>query len=207
MAATKFGMKLKQYKTARRLGARVFSKTQNPKFVLTKRTTARKHTRPLSEYGLQLIEKQKMRLTYNLSERQFATYVKKALQKKGVNPADFLYKNLESRLDNVAFRLGLAKTRPLARQMVSHGHLLVNDRKVNIPSYAVRHGDRVLVRAGSKDKKLFTGIVESLATQTIPAWLTLDVKKMEGTVTGVPKLEISSGDVFNATAVIGYYSR
>lgn len=201
-------MALKQYKTARRLGARIFSKTQNPKFVLTKKSGGiRKHGKPMTEYGLQLIEKQKMRLTYNLSERQFATYVKKAMLKKGVNPAEFLYKNLESRLDNVIYRLGLVKTRPLARQVVSHGHITVNGKKLNIPSYAVALNDRIAVRAGSRERKLFTGITESIASHTVPAWLTMDAHKMEGTMVGVPRHEGESGDALNTTAVIGFYSR
>ncbi|MBI2047993.1 MAG: 30S ribosomal protein S4 [Parcubacteria group bacterium] len=199
--------KLKQYKTARRLGARIFSKTQNPKFMLTKKPATRKHPSPISEFGLQLIEKQKMRFTYNLKERQCATYVKKAMSKKGVNPAHYLYKNLESRLDNVVYRLGFAKSRPLARQIVSHGHITVNDRRVNIPSYSVKEGDRIGIRAGSRERKLFTDIAEPLKTHTPPSWLTLDAKKIEGRVAAPPKMEVASGDVFNLGAVIGFYSR
>ncbi|MBI2108620.1 MAG: 30S ribosomal protein S4 [Parcubacteria group bacterium] len=199
--------KLKQYKTARRLGARIFSKTQNPKFILTKKTVARKHPSPITEFGIQLLEKQKMRLTYNLNERQFATYVKKATLKKGVNPAEHLYKNLELRLDNVVFRLGFAKTRPLARQMVSHGHIMVNGRRVNIPSFTVGGKDRIEIRPGSRESKLFMNISESLNTHITPAWLSLDPKKMEGNVIGIPKLEMISGDVFSIPAVIGFYSR
>ena len=200
-------MKLKQYKTARRLGARIFSKTQNPKFTLTKKHVVRKHPSPITEYGLQLLEKQKMRFTYNLKERQFATYVKKAILKKGVSSAEHLYKNLESRLDNVVFRLGLAKTRPLARQMVSHGHITVNGRRVNIPSSMVKEGDRVGIRPGSREKKMFVGIAESLKIHQAPPWLVLDAEKREGSVVGVPKAEGHSGDVFNVGAVIGFYSR
>lgn len=200
-------MKLKQYKTARRLGARIFSKTQNPKFVLTKAAVVRKHPSPMTEYGLQLIEKQKMRLSYNLNERQFATYVKKAMLKKGINPIDYLYKNLESRLDTIVHRLGFAKTRPLGRQMVSHGHITVNGRKVTIPSFQVREGDVIGIRAGSRNKKLFLEILEPLKAHNPPSWLALDVTKMEGKVIGVPKTSKTSGDVFNITAVMGYYSR
>lgn len=200
-------MKLKQYKTARRLGARIFSKTQNPKFALTKKTVARKRPAPLSEYGLQLIEKQKMRYVYNLSEHQFANYVKKAMQKRGVNPGDYLYKNLELRLDNVVYRLGLAKTRPLARQMVSHGHITVNGRRVTVPSFAVSLGNRVGVRAGSKDKKLFSNITELEMTHNLPSWLEVDTAKIEGHIKGEPKTSKSSEDVFNVSSVIGFYSR
>ena len=200
-------MKLKQYKTARRLGARIFSKTQNPKFVLTKRTALRKHPSPITEFGLQFLEKQKMRYVYNLNERQFASYVKKAMEKSGVDPADYLYRNLELRLDNVLYRLGFAKTRPLARQLVSHGHVLVNKRRVNIPSFKVKELDTIEIKDQSKNKKIFTGIVESLKNHLLSPWLSLDAPNIQGKVIGTPKREKVSDDLFNISSVIGFYSR
>ena len=156
---------------------------------------------------MQLIEKQKMRYSYNLSERQFGTYVKKATLKKGVNPAEYLYKNLESRLDSVVYSLGLAKTRPLARQMVSHGHITVNGRRVNIPAFSVKAGDAIGVREQSKNRALFTNIAEPLKSYTPPGWLALDAKNLEGKVLGVPQLNATAQSVFNITSVIGFYSR
>ncbi len=200
-------MQLKQYKTARRLGARIFSKTQNPKFVLTKRMKLRKHPSPMSEFGLQFIEKQKMRYSYNVSERQFRNFVKNAMEKSGVDPAAYLYSTIELRLDNVLYRLGLAKTRPLARQLVSHGHILVNKKKVTIPSYTLKTGDCIQIRVGSREKKVFADIKESLKTHTSPPWLSLDMSTIEGKIIGIPKLEKSSEGLFNVSEVIGFYSR
>jgi len=200
-------LKLKQYKTARRLGARIFSKTQNPKFILTKRVRRTRRPSPATEYGLQLIEKQKVRYTYHLNERQFSQYVKKAAGKRGINPVEYLYRTLEQRLDNTVYRLGLASTRPLARQMVSHGHITVNERRVNIPSFSISKGDCIAIREESKDKKFFIGLSESLKEYTPPAWLSLDVSKQEGVAVGVPVLGESSEDLFNLTSVIEFYSR
>jgi len=200
-------LKLKQYKTARRLGARIFPKTQNPKFILTKRVRRARRPSPTTEYGLQLIEKQKVRYTYHLNERQFARYVKKAAGKRGINPVEYLYQTLEQRLDNTVYRLGFASTRPLARQMVSHGHITVNGRRVNIPSFSVSKGDRVAIRKESTDKKFFISLSESLKEYTPPTWLSLDVSKQEGVAVGAPMLDESSEDLFNLTSVIEFYSR
>ncbi|MDP3726478.1 MAG: 30S ribosomal protein S4 [bacterium] len=200
-------MRLKQYKTARRLGARIFSKTQNPKFVLTKHMKLRKHPSPMTEFGLQFLEKQKMRYSYNLSERQFGNYVKSAMTKSGVDPGVYLYSILELRLDNVLYRLGLAKTRPLARQLVSHGHIVVNKKKVTISSCKLREGDLIQIRGGSREKKVFADLTESLKTHTSPSWLSFDMNTMEGKVIGIPKLEKFSEGLFNISEVIGFYSR
>jgi len=201
--------KLKQYKICRRLGARVFSKCENPKFVLSPkiRSRTKRRQRPLSEFGVQLLEKQKVRYLYGLRERQFSNYVKVATSKKGVNPAQELFKNLESRLDNTVFHLGFAKTRPFARQMISHGHIVVNGRKVTIPSYKVKKGDRISVRPGSGQKALFHDLGERLKEQKCPAWLSLNQKKHEGVVAGAPALDDSSGALFNLTSVVEFYSR
>lgn len=200
--------KLKQYKISRRLGARLFPKTENPKFVLTpKRKMTKKRPRPMSEFGLELFEKQKTRIVYGLRERQFANYVKRATQDKTRNPVEHLYILLETRLDNVVFRLGFAKTRILARQMVSHGHIIVNDRKVTIPSYHMKEGDVIGIREGSKEKPLFFGLAEFFKEHALPAWLIRDAKKLEGEVKGAPTLNDYSGAIFNLTSVIEFYSR
>ncbi|MAG12615.1 30S ribosomal protein S4 [bacterium] len=199
-------MKIKQYKTARRLGARIFPKTQNPKFILNKRVQRARRPSPTTEYGLQLIEKQKVRYTYNLNERQFAQYVKKATGKKGINPVGYLYQTLEQRLDNVVFRLGFASTRPLARQMVSHGHITVNGRRVNIPSFRVSMDDRIAIRKESKDKN-FSSLSKSPKEYTPPVWLSIDIDKREGVVVSTPVSDKSSEDLFNLTSVLEFYSR
>ncbi|MBI1999356.1 MAG: 30S ribosomal protein S4 [Parcubacteria group bacterium] len=200
--------RIKQFKIARRLGARVFPKTENPRFVLTPRQRTQKHrVAPLSEYGTQLLEKQKVRYAYGLREAQFSNYVKKAMGKKGANSAAQLFRLLESRADNVVYRLGLANTRRAARQMVSHGHITVNGRKTTVPSQSLSVGDRVGVRAGSSGKKLFQEIEKSFETRTPPAWLARDEKKREGVVSAAPSLETGGEALFNLTSVIEFYSR
>src|SRR3989344_3371850 len=127
-----------KFKICRRLGSGVYDKCQTTKFSTSSKGGMASGKRPKapSEYGAQLIEKQKIRFSYGISERQLSNYVKKASLMKGAG-AEKLYEELESRLDNVIYRMGLASTRRAARQMVSHGHFIVNDKKVTIPSYEV----------------------------------------------------------------------
>ena len=160
----------------------------------------------MTEYGIQLKEKQKVRNVYRLSEKQFSAYVKNAASVKDIAPTEQLFRNLETRLDNVAFRLGFANSRPLARQIVSHGHLTVNGRRVDIPSYKLRKDDVVELREQSKAKPLFADLVEKLQKHTAPSWLKLDAKKMQGVIQGDPSLE-HSDMTFNLTSVMEYYSR
>ena len=197
-----------KYKIARRLGASIFEKTQTQKFALSESRKGRRRTgkrpRALSEYGRQLIEKQKVRYTYLLREGQFSRYVNKALSSQGSNNAELLYKMLESRLDNAVYRLGFANTRGLARQLVSHGHMTVNGRKVTIPSYRLSKGDKAAVRMESRNKSVFSGLAERLKDHNPPAWLRLD--GFQGEVVGEPKAE--AGELqFDLTSVIEYYSR
>src|SRR3989344_4484162 len=144
-----------KYKIARKVGAPVFEKTQSQKFILSKnrkeaaKTRQAKHSRQKTDYGLQMLEKQKARYTYIINERQFANYVKAAIAKKGVNNAEALFQSLESRLDNVVYRLGFANTRLFSRQMVGHGHIIVNGRRVSMPSFRVKIGDKIRIRDGS----------------------------------------------------------
>jgi len=170
------------------------------------RDSDRKHRTNISEFGSQLREKQKVRVTYGLRERQFANYVKEASSKKGVNPTERLYENLESRLDSVAYRMGFAVSRSIARQMVSHGHLTVNGKRVNIPSYRVSPGDVIAIREGSKGKVLFTNLAERLEKYNAPMWLYVDVAKLTGTIQTMPKSS-ESDQVFNFSSVIEFYSR
>src|SRR3989344_5668080 len=143
-----------RYKIARRIGPDIFPKTQSPKYALrTGRVIVKGYGR--SEYGMQLKEKQRARFFYGLSERQFARYVSNAIAKKTMRDDEALYLELETRLDNVIYRLGIAPSRQASRQMVSHGHFTVNDVRVTIPSYRVKAGDVIRVRKASQTKPLF----------------------------------------------------
>src|SRR6185369_7878297 len=132
-----------RYKIAKRLGASVFEKAQSQKFAISAERSAKNKRRGrgrVSEYGKQMLEKQKVRVTYGLPERQFRSYVRKALLAHSSQPSDRLHELLELRLDNVIWRLGLAKTRRAARQMVAHGHVTVNGKKSRVPSYMLSVG-------------------------------------------------------------------
>ena len=166
----------------------------------------RKHRSMQTEYGTQLREKQKVRNVYCLSEKQFAKYVKDATSRKGVNPAERLYENLETRLDSVVFRLGLADSRAHARQIATHGHVTVNGRRIDVPSYKVKKGDILQVREGSKTNTLFTSRTEKIKKHKFPTWVSFDSGKLEATVKGVPVLDRNEF-TFNLTSVIEFYSR
>ncbi len=198
---------LKKYKIGRRLGSGVFEKCQTQKFVLSEgrrakstRSATARPKRP-TDYGLQLIEKQKVRVMYGLRERQFRNYVDKALVT--AQPAHTLFQLLESRLDNIVYRAALAPTRRMARQMVSHGHFLVNNKRTTVPSYALSINDTFSVRQGSMKLAYFADVDRSKST-TVPAWVTFDSKKMGGTIVGQP----ANPDPFlNFQSVIEFYSR
>lgn len=134
-----------------------------------------------SEYGIQLNEKQKVKFIYGVLEKQFRKYYVMASKKSGITGQNLL-QILESRLDNVVFRLGLANTRKEARQIVNHGHILVNGKKVDIPSYLVKPGDVVAVREKSKSSARMKEIVEANEKRIIPKWLSMDKNKLEGRV-------------------------
>lgn len=199
-----------KYKIAKRLGASVFEKTQTQKFAIAEERAARNkkgRRQNQTEFGKQLLEKQKVRMTYGLSEKQFSNYVATATSTHGKPPAETLHRLLELRLDNVAYRLGLAPTRRAARQMVSHGHLTVNGVKTTIPSRAMKIGDVIAVREGSKAAVLFENFAEKFAERpTLSPWLSWDPKTMKGSVNEVPTEEAASpaGDL---VAVLSFYSR
>jgi small subunit ribosomal protein S4 len=196
-----------KYKTARRLGANVFDKTQTTKFAAKeaqKKTT--KRPRPKSEYGLQLIEKQKAKITYGVNERMFSKYVKSILDKAGANSPEKLISILESRIDNVIYRLGFAPSRQAARQIVSHGHIKINGLKITVPSYLISLGDIVTIKEGSLNKPIFKDIAEKIKDQNYPSWLAFDIKKLEAKVQGDPKLS-SVETNFDTAAVLNFYSR
>lgn len=196
-----------KYKIARRIGSAVFDKTQTQKFAVSEgkhSKGAKGKKKQLSEYGLQLIEKQKIRFTYGVTEKQFSNYVKEAIETKGVNSADLLHELLEVRLDNVVYRAGLAPTRQASRQMVSHGHILVNGKKTTVPSYRLKTGDKFSVREGSKKSILFADLSKKLEKVQSPVWLSFDSGKMEGSVKNRPTKE---GAMLDFAKVLEFYSR
>ncbi|MBI4086655.1 30S ribosomal protein S4 [Candidatus Kaiserbacteria bacterium] len=199
-----------KFKICKRLGGAVFEKCQTQKFTLVearKKTTGGRGKRQgaASDYKRQLIEKQKMRYMYGLSETQLSRYVDESIEKSD-NPSHALMTRLESRLDNVVYRLGLARTRRLARQMVSHGHITVNGRKVTVPSYLVVQNQQVAVRDGSKESVLFQSIREEGDDGRVPVWLSFDRKALAGSVTAVPSYDAHEL-LFDLEQVFEYYSR
>jgi len=198
-----------RYKIARRLGAPVFEKTQTQKYALSqarKEKSRKGFMKPKSNFGIQLLEKQKARYTYCLSEKQFSKYAKGALAKKDANATSKLFENLEMRADNTAFRAGFAPTRLAARQMVSHGHLFVNDKRITIPSYKLSVGDKLSIRPASSNKPLFQNIDDRIKSATSPSWIKVDFDKKIAEIQGLPKVE-GSDLLFDLGSVLEFYSR
>ena len=168
----------------------------------------KKRPRPLSEYGKELKEKQKLKKLYNLREAQFRKYVKEVLRKRRMveDPTTLLVKRLENRLDNVVFRLGFAKTRVQARQLVNHGHFSVNDAKVNIPSYQIKKDDKITILPKKLQKKIFQNLSTTLKKHEPPSWLELDKEKLKGKVVGEPSVEEASLPI-EIPAIFEFYSR
>jgi len=159
----------------------------------------------VSDYGRQLSEKQKLRFIYNISEQQLRKYFKEGMKKKG-DIRELLISALQRRLDNVVFRLGWAKSRRQARQVVSHGHILVNGRKVNIPSYQVRQGQIIKIKDKSLKKSIFKDLFANLKKHKSPDWLDLNKEKMEAKVIALPKLEDVEKNI-DLGLIIDFYSR
>lgn len=159
----------------------------------------------MSEYGLQLREKQKAKFIYGVLEKPFRNYYKKADRKKGMT-GDNLMTMLESRLDNVVFRLGFARTRREARQIVDHKHVLVNGQSVNIPSYLVKAGDVIEIREKSKSLQRYKDIVEVTAGRISPEWLEQDLEALKGTVKALPTREQIDVPV-NEMLIVELYSK
>ncbi|MSU55835.1 MAG: 30S ribosomal protein S4 [Candidatus Taylorbacteria bacterium] len=194
-----------RYKIARRLGADIFPKTQSPKFALrTGKVMVKGYGR--SEFGAQLKEKQRARFFYGLGERQFARYVSNAIAKKNLRDDEALYLELETRLDNVIYRLGIAPSRQASRQYVSHGHFMVNGVRVTIPSYRVKTGDVIRLRKASESKPLFLNLKDTIRDHQNPTWLRFDLQKGEATVVGTPKL-VRTELPFNIGAILEFYRR
>ncbi|MES2014445.1 MAG: 30S ribosomal protein S4 [Patescibacteria group bacterium] len=197
-----------RYKICKRLGSSIFEKCQTQRFALSKERSLankKKGRRNISDYNRQLIEKQKLRLTYGLTEKQFSSYVTKALESKA-NPQAALFSSLESRLDSVAYRMGLASTHRMARQMVSHGHLVVNGKRVTVPSYRVSAGDVVTVRTGSQESPMFQTLVDKLKEFRSPSWVSYDTEKKEGKLITAPVFT-EQDTVADIGAVFEYYTR
>lgn len=163
--------------------------------------------RMLSEYGKELREKQILKYWYNLTESQLAGYVKSCLGKrKGEDAGELLIRELESRLDNVVFRMGVASSRSQARQIVNHGHFLVNGKRVNIPSFKAKKGDIVALVPGSAKKAYFQEILPELKKHKTPSWINFEPEKFQAEITGQPTLEEANPPV-EMSAIFEFYSR
>ncbi len=201
------GIKKAKGKIVRRLGVNIYG---NPKYdrLLEKRPTppgmhTRRRSRP-SEYGLQLLEKQKLRFSYGMSERQFRILFQKAKHMDGIT-GDNMLALLETRLDNVVYRLGLAATRSQARQMVVHGHFCVNGRKSSTPSQHMTPDDKVTVKAKEGTQRMISEIVER-TSQDIPSWLTFDEKALAGMIVRTPSRD-EIPTVADEQLIVEYYSK
>jgi small subunit ribosomal protein S4 len=159
----------------------------------------------VSEYGLQLREKQKARIIYGVLERQFRNYFRKAESQKGITGENLL-RMLECRLDNVCFRLGFGQSRPQARQLILHGHILVNGKQVNIPSCLVKAGDEVRVREKSKELDVVKGALERVEQRGIPPWMLLEKEQMKGTIAHLPAREDITVPI-NEQLIVELYSK
>ena len=160
--------------------------------------------RKVSEYGIQLKEKQKVKFIYGVLEKQFHKYYLKAAHMKGIT-GDNMLQLLELRLDNVVYRLGLGKTRRMARQVVTHGHILVNGQKVDIPSYTVKAGDVITVRQQSAQLEMFKVLREGTSVVT-PKWLTFDAPTLTGKVEALPQRDDIDFEL-QENLIVEFYSR
>ncbi len=192
------------YKKARRLN---FSLLENGKELAKRPYAPGQHgtdrRKKLSEYGIQLQEKQKVRLMYGLTEKQFRRVFERASKMKGI-AGENLLKLLESRLDNIVYRMGLAKTRRASRQVVNHGHILVNGKKVNIPSYQVKPGDIVSVKENSQNHQAIKEALE--ATLKTPAYVEFDAKKMTGKYVRLPDRSELNQEI-DESLIVEFYNR
>ena len=197
-------------KISRRLGIGI---TEKGSRILEKRSfppgqhgpTARR--RQVSDYGLQLLEKQKAKYMYGVLERQFRRTFEQAARRSGVT-GEYLLSLLERRLDNVVYRLGMATTRSQARQLVAHGHIVVDGRKTNIPSFTVNVGQQIAVRPESRRRAYFKNLVDSgsLNKYQAPDWLRLSPAELSGTVVSLPRREDAEQGI-NEQLIVEFYSR
>jgi small subunit ribosomal protein S4 len=199
---------VQKYKICRRLGPGVFEKCQTAKFVASvarhDKNAKNKRPKPLSGFGLQFIEKQKVRFMYGISESQFGNYINEAVARKGAIATEYLFELLETRLDNTVYRYGLAHTRRLARQLVSHGHITVNGKRITVASHRIKVGDIIAVRGGSQKSPLFADMAKKMKEYTMPNWLTFTAETLSGTIAGLPK---SVEGYLDLNTVLEFYSR
>lgn len=193
-----------KYKIARKLNAPIFEKTQSAKFEMAKEKKGR--SKPKSSYGLQMNEKQKAKFTYGLTEKQFKNSVKSIIEVGTGSQTEKLYEALELRLDNVIARAGFSSTRRHGRQLVSHGHITVNGKKVSIPSYHVKKGDVVGIRSQSLVKPVFSALEERLKTMETVSWMSGDLKNKTVKIERAPKYE-PGRELFDLQAVFEFYRR
>ncbi|HEX8681014.1 MAG TPA: 30S ribosomal protein S4 [Ardenticatenaceae bacterium] len=202
-------------KLCRREGEKLFLKGErcfSPKCAIERRPYipgqhGKKGTfrRKMSDFGIQLREKQKARRIYGVLERQFRKYFEEAQRTPGLTGENLLA-TLERRLDNVVYRLGFADSRPQARQVVNHGHVYVNGRKLDIASALVSEGDVITVRPHSRENEYFKIMAETLGSKAVPSWLTVNAGEMSGRITALP----GRGDIdttINEQLIVEYYSR
>lgn len=198
-------------KKERSLGTRLFLKafrSSSPKSAMVRRPHrpglhGKDHRRAPSEFARQLREKQKFKYTYGLREAQMRLVFRKASKSPKVT-GPTIVALLERRLDNVVYRLGIAPSRSIARQLVGHGHIMVNGKRVDIPSYAVKVKDKITIREQSRNHPLFKELAATLKKQQTPTWMTLDPDKVEGVITSAPK----DFDIpFDIALVVDYYSK
>jgi len=195
-----------KYKIAKRLGAAIFEQTQTQKFALsdTRFKKSKPRGRAGSDYNRQLIEKQRVRYTYGISETQLARYVNEAY--RGADPSIALHRLLEMRADSIVYRADLAPTRRAARQLVSHGHVLVNGKRITTPSCRVKKGDSLSVREGSRKSPLFAGKSEEEGGRNVPQWLSVDKGALKIDVVGEP-LYTPAETTLEYGTVFEFYSR
>mgnify|MGYP002560575343 FL=1 len=170
-----------------------------------KASRRKRNMRKLSEYGMQLKEKQKVKFIYGVLEKQFRNYYKKADKMNGITGENLL-QLLELRLDNVVYRLGLGRTRKEARQIVRHNLVTLNGKKVNIPSLQVKVGDVIEVKESKKDIQRFKDVLEVTGSRIVPEWLSADQEALKGSVTALPKREQLDLPV-NETLIVELYSK
>jgi small subunit ribosomal protein S4 len=207
-----FNMNEASCKKCRRVGQKLFLKGERcftPKCAMVKKSYPPgihgKKRRTVSEYGAQLAEKQKICQIYNIRERQFKRYFREASKEKGVI-GNNLSKKLEIRLDNVIFRLGFAESRSNARQLVNHGHILVNNKKTNFPSFGIKPKDVIKIKKSSLNLGLFKNLKTKLKKFDVPKWLSLDKTKLEGKVISWPSQKDINIPV-DIQMIVEYYSR
>ncbi len=161
--------------------------------------------RKLSDYAIGLNEKQKLRYMYGMTEKQFRLTFERAKSKRGVTGEIFL-QMLECRLDNVVYRLGLAKSRAAARQFVGHGHVVVNGKKTDIASFSVKEGDEIEVRERTSSRQLATQSIEGSQARIVPEWLNLNTDSLKATVNRIPSVDETEQSI-NVQLIVEYYSR